>query len=185
MIPLLRRLLSSQDIDALLGDITEEARRRSRIWYWSQLLAVVVIASWKGVRARKGLALGAIATGFGFQMAVGSGLLFIRITLRQHWHVSPEIWSAIEIAGDVAIGWWLVSLFRPYGITMLVAFRAAMLGFLLIVSLWSASVYAIHWGTAFMPILTHDLRHALGDALFESMLMFVGGFLASRRMEFA
>ncbi len=35
---LLKRLLPSQDIDALLGDIVEESRRRSRLWYWSQIV---------------------------------------------------------------------------------------------------------------------------------------------------
>jgi hypothetical protein len=60
---LLQRLLPSQDIDALLGDIVEEARHRSRLWYWSQLVAVLVVASWKDVRAHKWLAVRATVTG--------------------------------------------------------------------------------------------------------------------------
>src|SRR5512138_2858613 len=61
---MLKRLLPSQDIDSLLGDIAEEAPRRSRRWYWSQLLAVVVVASWRDARRHPWLALRAIATGF-------------------------------------------------------------------------------------------------------------------------
>src|SRR5215467_6993287 len=62
---ILKRLLPSQDIDALLGDIAEEAARRSRVWYWSQLLAVVVVASWRDAWKHPWLALRAIATGVG------------------------------------------------------------------------------------------------------------------------
>jgi hypothetical protein len=58
---MLERLLPSSDIDALLGDIAEEAPRRSRVWYWSQLFAVVVVASWRDVRAHTLLALRAFA----------------------------------------------------------------------------------------------------------------------------
>jgi hypothetical protein len=46
----IKRLLPSQDIDALLGDIAEEAPRRSRLWHWCQLLAIVVVASWRDAR---------------------------------------------------------------------------------------------------------------------------------------
>ena len=47
----LKRLLPAHDIDALLGDIAEERPRRSRFWYWSQLLALVVVASWRATSA--------------------------------------------------------------------------------------------------------------------------------------
>src|SRR5262249_13815668 len=60
----LKRLLPSHDIDALLGDIAEERPRRSRFWYWSQLLAIVVVASWRDIRNHPLVALRAIVTGF-------------------------------------------------------------------------------------------------------------------------
>ena len=60
----LHRLLPSHDIDALLGDIAEERSRRSRFWYWSQLLAIVVVASWRDIRNHPPIALRAIVTGF-------------------------------------------------------------------------------------------------------------------------
>ena len=47
----------------MLGDITEESRRRSRLWYWSQLLAVLLVGSWRDVRRHKGLAFRATVTG--------------------------------------------------------------------------------------------------------------------------
>jgi hypothetical protein len=60
---LVKRLVPSQDIDALLGDITEEERHRSRLWYWGQLIAVVRVAAWKDVRAHKWLVVRATITG--------------------------------------------------------------------------------------------------------------------------
>ena len=61
---MLRRLLPSHDIDALLGDIAEESRRRSRLWLWMQLAAVLIVGSWHDVRKHRLLALRAVSTGF-------------------------------------------------------------------------------------------------------------------------
>ena len=57
------RLLPSHDIDALIGDILEESHRRSRIWRWYQLVALVVVISGRVVRAHPILTLRAIAIG--------------------------------------------------------------------------------------------------------------------------
>jgi len=51
--------------DALLGDLLEEyGRGRSRAWYWSQVLASVVMYSTRGVTAQPRRALGVIAAGW-------------------------------------------------------------------------------------------------------------------------
>jgi hypothetical protein len=60
---LLQRLLPSQDIDALLGDITEEALQRSRLRYWGQVCAPPVVGSWHDVRRHPALALRAVGIG--------------------------------------------------------------------------------------------------------------------------
>jgi hypothetical protein len=60
---LLERLLPSQDIDALLGDIDEEARRRSPFWYWGQIVAAIVVGSYRAVRKHPFLALRAVGVG--------------------------------------------------------------------------------------------------------------------------
>jgi hypothetical protein len=49
--PLPRRLVHAQDHDALLGDLCEEyQRRRSKAWYFFQILAAIVIGSLRNVR---------------------------------------------------------------------------------------------------------------------------------------
>jgi hypothetical protein len=73
----LARLLPSQDVDALLGDIAEESRRRWRIWRWYQLLAIVVVASWRVVRAHPLLTLRAIGVGIAALIASVFALLSI------------------------------------------------------------------------------------------------------------
>jgi hypothetical protein len=67
-VTLLELLLPSQDHDALLGDICEEARRRSRLWYWAQLVAVLAIGSWRELRRHPLLALRGVATGVAMLM---------------------------------------------------------------------------------------------------------------------
>jgi hypothetical protein len=70
----IRSLLPSADIDALLGDITEESRHRSRLWYAAQIVAVVVVGSWRDVRRHPLLALRAVAVG------VASFIAFVSLT---------------------------------------------------------------------------------------------------------
>jgi hypothetical protein len=59
----LKRLLPAHDIDALLGDIVEESRRRSRLWFWLQLAAVLFVGSYRDVRRHRLAALRAIGVG--------------------------------------------------------------------------------------------------------------------------
>jgi hypothetical protein len=97
--------------------------------------------------------------------------------------IAAERYHLLGIAGDVALGWWLVSLYRSYGMTMLVAFRTVTLGILLIGFLWYASMYAIQPETSNLPSLALVFRRALGGFLLESTLIFAGGYLATRRPE--
>ena len=61
---LLKRLLPAHDHEALLGDLHEERRRgRSLLWYGSQILAALVVGSWRDVRKHPILAMRGIATG--------------------------------------------------------------------------------------------------------------------------
>lgn len=172
---LLERFVPGQDHDALLGDLREERERgRSALWFCAQILAAIVVGSWKAVRTNKGAALGAIAAGFGFQMAFGNALLLVRIAARHSGH--PVTWivdELLQISSDMVLGWSLVRLFRAHGVTLLLAFRAAMLASLLIVTLWSDSLFAIRTVTA------------LAVLLFQSMVMLAGGYLATQRSEAA
>jgi hypothetical protein len=172
---LLARLVPGHDHDALIGDLYEErARGRSILWYYLQILAAILLGSWKAVRANKGAAIGAIAAGFGFQIAFGNALLLVRLAARwAGYPVSGIVAEFLQISADMFLGWSLVSLYRSYGVTLLLAFRAAMLAFLLIVVVWSASPFGVRTGAASALITFH----------FQSIIMLAGGYLATRGPE--
>src|SRR5580765_4012540 len=136
---ILRRLLPSQDIDALLGDITEEAPHRSHLWLWGQIAAVIVVGSFRDIRRHPLLALRAVAVGIAV-LAVGA-LMFepiIRTSLRlsdlveNAWFRSVDRTllerlnntaflvsvTALFYGGLAASGWVVGRLHRRHGITM-------------------------------------------------------------------
>jgi len=141
---LLKRLLPSQDIDALLGDIVEESRRRSRLWYWAQIIAVLVVASWKDVRAHKWLAARAIAIGLASLTVLSFGHSMLTETLTVlsnggymlggHWITLPFRWPPRQFFAYVgtldlmtatslaASGWVVGRLHRGHGVTMVLAY---------------------------------------------------------------
>ena len=140
---LLKRLVPTEDHDALLGDIVEEAPRRSRLWYWSQLLAIVVVASWHDTRKHPWLALRAIATGgvaltlyFGGVQLIGRVIVVLTnggYYVAGHWlRLSnppgpPPPYDkvavlAINALGFLLSGWAVVRLHRAHGIAMAVPF---------------------------------------------------------------
>ena len=138
----LRHLLPSQDIDALLGDIAEERSRRSRLWYWSQLVAVVVVAAWRDARRHPWLTLHAIATGFmtltvcfGVALTIGYFLRVLSnggyyiggywLTLphfTERWPYDPLAVITTNALGFFLSGWMIVRLHRAHGIAMAMSF---------------------------------------------------------------
>jgi len=154
----LKRLLPSQDIDALLGDIAEESPRRSRIWYWSQLIAVVVVASWRDGRRHPWLALRAIATGFATLTLYFGTVQFIGRIIRVlsnggyyiagHWLTLPprplppspyDVLTVLIInaLGFLVSGWAIVRFHRALGMatTMPFLFVTTLLALVLLVIL--------------------------------------------------
>jgi hypothetical protein len=144
---LLRRLLPAQDHDALLGDIVEEAPRRSRIWYWWQLLGVVVVASWRDTRRNPWLALRAVVTGVAtLAIYFRAVLLVARVVvvlsnggyyIGRHWLTLPHPLGlsppydtvavlAINALGFLISGWVVVRLHRTHGIAMAIPFVIVM-----------------------------------------------------------
>jgi hypothetical protein len=130
---LLRRLLPSRDIDALLGDITEEARHRSRLWYWGQLCALLVVGSWRDVRRHPLLALRAVAVGLITLVVVFTPaptlLHVVRVLSEGGYYVGPYwvtlpphafMWLPVALnpLGFVASGWTVVRAHRSHGIAM-------------------------------------------------------------------
>jgi hypothetical protein len=159
---ILRRLLPSQDIDALLGDITEEARRRSRLWYWSQLLAVVAVASWKDIRRHPLLALRAIAVGIAtlvVMLAPASALVrVVRVLSEGGYYVGPY-WLTlppnairwlpvlVNALGFAASGWTIARVHRAHGVAMVIPwalFVSVVLAAFIIMAL-SADTYPTIW----------------------------------------
>jgi hypothetical protein len=141
----LKRLLPTEDVDALIGDITEERSRRSGLWYWSQLLAIVVVASLRDARRHPLIALRAIATGcvalttyFGAVMLIGR---VIRVLSNGGYYVAghwltlslppgppPPYEAVLVIAvnalGFVLSGWAIVRLHPAHGIALAMPFMA-------------------------------------------------------------
>jgi hypothetical protein len=142
----LNRLLPSEDIDALLGDIAEESRRRSRLWYWSQIAAAIVVGSWRDVRKHPLLAVRAVATGlvtltiyFTIVAAIarvmwvlGNGGYYVGgywLTLPREPLPSPygEIAVlAVNSLGFGLSGWAVVRFHRAHGLAMAMPFLAIM-----------------------------------------------------------
>lgn len=134
---IVRRLLPSQDTDALLGDIAEEARHRSRVWYGAQLLAVVVVGSWRDVRRHPVIALRAAAIGIAalvVAFAPASALLRVVHVLSEggyyvgsYWLTLPPnafIWFPVVVNtfGFTASGWSIARFNRSHGIAMVMPF---------------------------------------------------------------
>jgi len=157
---LLQRLLPSQDIDALLGDITEEARHRSRLWYWGQIAAVIVVRSFREVRRHPLVALRAIGVGIlslaliSLMMAliVDRAVMPLVFAAWNNWFHSADFTRAskvvIAVAGGAATvvfysgltlsGWIVGRLHRRHGIAFVLLFAAfvQLSLYLLVTALW-------------------------------------------------
>jgi hypothetical protein len=168
---LLELLFPSQDTDALLGDICEEARHRSRFWYWKQLLAAVVVGSWRDARRHPLLALRALAT------AIGAGTIYFTLVAaiaRAMWVLSnggyyvggywltlparpiPERYDLLVVLvvnslGSGLSGWAATRFHRAHGIAMAMPYLAIMS--LLSIILITAIVTDTGPGTRVLPLL--------------------------------
>jgi hypothetical protein len=201
VIPLLRRLLPSRDIDALLGDITEEARRRSRVWYWTQILAVVLVASGRDVRRHPWIALRAVAAGIASLIvyfyalnALANSLTYLNsgFYVGSHFiHWSPR-WGSDRIAielflvtvlslllvGPVASGWIVGRLHRAHGIAMVLCFSA----FMALLS-GTLTIRAFLLTSAWTPFDVARMSVDVAVLLVAPSLIAVGGFWSTRPAE--
>jgi hypothetical protein len=143
---ILKRLLPSQDVDALLGDIAEESRRRSRLWFLMQLVAAVVIGSWRDVRKHPLVALRAVATGlvtltiYFTIVAVVAHVIWVLANggyyVGGYWLTLPRgplpspygelAVFAVNTLGFGLSGWAVVRFHRAHGVAMAMPFLAIM-----------------------------------------------------------
>lgn len=143
---ILKRLLPSQDIDALLGDIAEESRRQSRLWFHMQLVAAAVVGSWRDVRTHPLLALRAVATGlvtlsvYFTTVAAIARVMWVLANggyyVGRYWLTLPRgplpspygelAVLAVNALGFGLSGWAVVRFHRAHGLAMAMPFLAIM-----------------------------------------------------------
>jgi hypothetical protein len=188
---LLRRLLPSQDIDALVGDITEEARHRPRPWYWAQLVAVIVVGSWRDIRAHKLVATSAVAVALVCQILIAwtLGVLRYRLAITWPWPTHPStfllfslISRGLEIGGQIAAGWIVVRLYRTHGVVMLLPFLGTLF-LLLPTAPLSIIVFWRRMDAGMMLMALRDFGTGLRFLGVYSVSMIAGGWLATRPQE--
>lgn len=135
----LKQLGSGPNNDALLGDLIEQyGQRRSRIWYWRQVLVAIVVSFCRDVGAHKLLALRAIATGwtviFVYRLVFRSSAAALAIdlsVLHLHEHgfifgaISYLYWYLIYTPVLAAAGWLVARLHREHRAAMVLAFAAS------------------------------------------------------------
>jgi hypothetical protein len=148
---LLKRLVPAQDHESLLGDLSEEYQRgRSTTWYFLQILAAVVVGSWKDVRAHRLVALRAAVVGIATTLVLiplelklvdivtGAGFMWgtTWIGLPRYFHYPYEAqWSyralveSASVLRFVTTGWIVGRLHRRHGVTMVPAFLAGLVAF--------------------------------------------------------
>jgi len=190
---LLKRLVPTQDHDVLLGDLSEEYQRgRSTAWYLLQILAAIIVGSWRDVRTHRITAARAVITGILAQMLLlsafsplqnvltGAGFMWGNkwFGLPWYWHWPYDsslgiVMQAIWIAGEVMVGWLIVRLHRGHGVTMVLVYCCV------IGALRAVGLLQIARATGSPHLLTLLYWSANGQ-IREWLLMIAGGYLASR-----
>lgn len=137
---LLKRLVPAQEHDALLGDLSEEYQRgRSKIWYCLQILAAILVGSWKHIRAHKLIALRASLVGFASHALTSSATIAIHTGLSQGARIERYlIFQSLFVVSSLFVGWIVVRLHRAHGLTMVLAFKGVWVASLVVVFLWYA-----------------------------------------------
>lgn len=187
---LLRRLLPTQDHEVLLGDLAEEYQRgRSIVWYWSQILAAVVVGAFRDIRAHPLFAVRAIAVGLvSFEIlirvqlelqdiATGAGFMWgttwIGLPFYWHWPYYGT-WSfdaflqLLWLTSSIAMGWIVARTHRGRGITMALAFVSGLIAFRI-------------WNILSLPgpVIGLSLSMFVRYVSVEALAILLGGYLAT------
>jgi hypothetical protein len=142
---LLERLLPSQDVNSLLGDIDEESRHRSSFWYWGQIAAAIVVGSYREVRKHPFQALRAIGVGLVITLVVvvllEPALTRVARVLSEgagyhigtYWLTLPSnafryFPALVNVLAFTASGGWIARSDRARGITMVLPWTLLVCG---------------------------------------------------------
>jgi hypothetical protein len=136
---LLEKLDGGSTREAVAGDLVEQYRQgRSRAWYWRQVLAAILIGSFRDARVHWVIALRGMAIGWSvltlFSRFVAP-LVFqpiFRVMNDRGWLMS--IWRvyywypvwAIMCVGSVGTGWIVGRTHRPHPTAVVLAFAGSM-----------------------------------------------------------
>jgi hypothetical protein len=176
----LQRLLPGDDHASLLGDIQEEAKRRSRLWYWWQLAAVVLVCANRDARKHPLLVVRAIAAGSASLFAYFWGLaLFVNSNVIPFHSVFEfYLFAIVAMCGGFVVSGWVVGrLNSAHGIALVMSFAASLL------ALWLMLVLAtvLHLSSTRLSALDSagDIIKVLG--MLASVLL--GGYWSTRRVK--
>jgi hypothetical protein len=139
--------------EALAGDLLEEfQQRRSRMWYWRQVLTAIAVCTWHDLRAHPVLAMRALV--IAFAVGVGSGTFLESVHLYRKLTSLAAPFLGIRTSGLIvvlcheflvcAIAGWAVSwTHRAHRSAMVLWVAAALGGFHV---WWSLSQMIGGWG---------------------------------------
>jgi len=164
---LLKHFLTSSENDHIIGDLMEAFQSgRSRIWYWKEVIAVIVIGGSSETMKHPLLALRAISCGWAtwllFYYAAPKVLepVFRRIFRPSGYPFSPSVlfWLVVSLLVLAGSGWIVARVNRPHRI-------ATVLLFALSISInqlqnlpwiWSTATNSLN-STRFLPYLMYGL----------------------------
>lgn len=179
---LLEQLVPAQDHEALLGDLCEEYhRRRSISWYWLQILAAVIVGSWKDTRVHWALALRAIAVGVASFLAYFQAVVIYGISNLPNRWLGPHPFVATHllfVVGLIASGWVIVRLHRAHGIASVMPFTAVIAALMLTDVLRQALLMS-----AWTPVGVVILLLTGAKCVSFPIGILLGGYLATRSTE--
>jgi hypothetical protein len=188
---LLEHLQSSPSNDSLAGDLFEEyGHGRSRLWYWKQVLAAIVVSACREIAAHPVLALRAIVVGWAvwyfYAVAVIPALIvpLARRILPTAWAMtsSPFVitWWALWAPIYAVSGWAVARLHRPHRIAMVLAFAASIFLYELrmLPWIWFHARNSLT-STRFLPYLVFDWQALIVSPL-SALLGGLWGALAER-----
>ena len=197
---LLKRLVPAQDHEALLGDLCEEyQRRRSVVWYCVQILAAIVVGSWKDIRTHKRLVLSATVVGVVLQLLAIEATVRLRdlhtgggfmlgarwIGLPWYWHWPYVSWSfaatvqAERLTSYMLVGWLVARLHRRHGWTMVLAYRGVFFALPILLS------GALLLRRPELSASVHAWSLWLRGVALDSVPMLLGAYFATRSPEAA